>query len=174
MKRTLYLNSVKDDEAETQAYKETLIESAGLFLDADVQFKIAADATSDWLKADCGRGYWKAWRDTDAWQLETISVPKTVNGKTFECTIVDSAWSVYNMGKGLYESVVGCVKEGGADKYDHGALVDCSGYLDDQIDECEDKKSTKKNYGSYYDGELCKAQSSSQEIRAQAVCCTYT
>jgi len=169
----VYMDSVKDDEAKMNDYKETLILNSGYSLRADVKFEIPSGETADWLKADCGRGYWAASRDTDAWQLETISVPKTVNGKTFDCTIVDSDWAVYNKGKGLYESVVGCAKDTGGFDYDHGALVDCSGFINGQIDECEEKKSIKKNYGSYYDGELCKAQSSSQEIRAQAVCCTY-
>jgi len=169
----VYMESIKGDEEKMNDYKQTLIENAGFDLNADVDFQIPSGETADWLKADCGRGYWAAWRDTEGWQLETISVPREVNGKKFECTIVDADWAVYNQAFGVYESVVGCAKKGGVDTYDHGALVDCSGYIDDQIDECEEKKSSKKNYGSYYDDELCKARSSSPEIRAQAVCCTY-
>merc|ERR1712232_904079 len=105
---------------------------------------------------------------------ETISIPKTVNGKTFECTIQESDMAVYNNNFGAYESVAACKKENGGIfyQYDHGALVDCSGFIKDQIEECDVKKSMKKNYGSYYDGHLCKARGSSPEIRAQAVCCT--
>merc|ERR1712204_150070 len=171
----LYMESVKGDQEKMKDYKQTLILNAGYSLKANVEFEIPSGETADWLKANCGGGYWAPWRDSQGWQLETVSVPREVNGKKFTCNVVEADWSVYNLGKGLYESVIGCSKDGGSDQFDLGALVDCSGYLDDQMDVlCSDEVHGKrKNYGTFYDGELCKAQSSSNEIRAQAVCCTY-
>merc|ERR1719384_579792 len=169
----VYMNSVMHDREKIHAYKETLIENAGYEFDADIKFEVQADSTADWLKADCGAGYWKNWRDTEGWNLQAITTAKCIGSTCWECTIVDADWAVENKAKGLYESVVGCAKNAGGMNYDHGSIVDCSGYIDDQIDECDAKKSYKKNYGSYYDGDLCKAQSSSPEIRAQAVCCTF-
>jgi len=169
----VYMNSVMHDREKIHAYKETLIQNAGYSVNDVVKFEIEADETADWLKADCGGGYWASWRDTEGWNLQAISTPECVDGNCWSCTIVDADWAVENSKLGLWESVVGCSKQGGGMSYDHGELTDCSGYLDDQIDECDEKKSMKKNYGSYYDGDLCKAQSSSKEIRAQAVCCTF-
>merc|ERR1711997_476407 len=100
-------------------YKQTLILNSGYSLKANVKFEIPSGETADWLKADCGRGYWASSRDTDGWQLETISVPKTVNGKTFECTIVDSEMAVYNNNFGAYESVVACKKDNGGIFYQY-------------------------------------------------------
>merc|ERR1740123_80824 len=130
----LYMESVKGDQEKMKDYKQTLILNAGYSLKANVEFEIPSGETADWLKVNCGGGYWAAWRDSQGWQLETVSVPREVNGKKFECTVVEADWAVFNKGKGLYESVIGCSKDGGSDQFNLGALVDCNGYLDDQMD----------------------------------------
>merc|ERR1712228_386752 len=170
----VYMNSVMHDREKIHAYKETLIENAGYEFDADIKFEVQADSTADWLKANCGGGYWANWRDTDGWNLQAITTAKCIGSHCWECAIVDADWAVENKKLGVWESVVGCTKNSGGMDFDFGSIVDCNGYIDDQIDECDAKKSYKKNFGTYYDGDLCKAQSSSPEIRAQAVCCTFT
>ena len=46
-----------------------------------------------------------------------ISLPKTVDGKTFDCKIVDADFAIENKNLGVYESVVGCSKQGGGFNY---------------------------------------------------------